>query len=103
MSDADQMREGLEAAVRAAKLALFVIRKQGVMPNSSWESGLNGDLKTAEDALAHAGSEVRRAHKVMTPEEYQTMTIQGWHEVCRDVDGFGGTGVRFLPQPDDLQ
>jgi hypothetical protein len=50
--DGEQTRKGLEAAIRAAKLALFVIRKQGVMPNSSWESGFNSDLKTAEDALA---------------------------------------------------
>jgi hypothetical protein len=44
--------KGLEAAIRAAKLALFVINKQGVMPNSSWESGFNADLKIAEDAKA---------------------------------------------------
>ncbi len=43
---------GLEAAIRAAKLALFVIRKQGVMPNSSWESGFDADMKTAEETLA---------------------------------------------------
>ena len=38
----------------------------------------------------------RKAHKVMTPEEYAAMPIVGWHEVCRDVDGFGGVGVRYL-------
>ena len=38
----------------------------------------------------------RRAHKVMTPEEYAALPIIGWHEVCRDVDGFGGTGIRYL-------
>jgi len=38
---------GLEAAIRAANLALFVIRKEGVMPNSSWETGFNGDMETA--------------------------------------------------------
>lgn len=48
----DRLRTGLEAAIRAAKLALFVIRKQGVMPNSSWESGFESDKKMAEDALA---------------------------------------------------
>lgn len=37
-----------------------------------------------------------RAHKVMTPEEYAAMPLSGWHEVCRDVDGFGGTDIRFL-------
>jgi len=37
-----------------------------------------------------------KAHKVMTPEEYAAMPIVGWHEVCRDFDGFGGVGVRFL-------
>jgi hypothetical protein len=52
MSDIEQARKGLEAAIRAAKLALFVIRKQGVMPNSSWSTGFDSDLKTAEDALA---------------------------------------------------
>lgn len=38
----------------------------------------------------------RKPHKVMTPEEYAAMPIIGWHEVCRDVDGFGGVGIRFL-------
>ena len=38
----------------------------------------------------------RKAHKVMTPEEYAAMPIIGWHEVCRDVDGFGGVGIRYL-------
>lgn len=37
-----------------------------------------------------------RAHKTMTPEEYAAMPIVGWHMVCRDYDGFGGTGVRFI-------
>jgi len=37
-----------------------------------------------------------KAHKVMTPEEYAAMPIVGWHEVCRDYDGCGGVGVRFL-------
>lgn len=35
------------------------------------------------------------AHKVMTPEEYAATPLQGWHEVCRDVDGFGGVGIRY--------
>lgn len=52
MRDIEQARAGLEAAIRAAKLALFVIRKQGIMPNHSWESGFERDLKTAEDAMA---------------------------------------------------
>jgi hypothetical protein len=46
------VRPGLEAAIRAAELALFVIRKQNVMPNSSWESGFNSDLAQAKAALA---------------------------------------------------
>lgn len=37
-----------------------------------------------------------RAHKTMTPDEYAAMPIVGWHYVCRDYDGFGGTGVRFI-------
>jgi hypothetical protein len=39
---------------------------------------------------------MREAHKVMTPAEYAAMVIVGWHEVCRNVDGCGGVGVRFL-------
>ena len=50
--DNEQTRQGLKAAIRAANLALFVIRKQGIMPNSSWEAGFTRDIKTAEDALA---------------------------------------------------
>lgn len=46
------LRGGLTAAIRAANLALFVIRKQGIMPNSSWEAGFNSDLAKAEAARA---------------------------------------------------
>lgn len=38
----------------------------------------------------------RRAHKVMTAFEYISTPIVGWHEVCRNVDGFEGVGVRYL-------
>lgn len=37
-----------------------------------------------------------KAHKTMTPEEYASMPIVGWHAVCRNYDGFGGVGVRFM-------
>jgi hypothetical protein len=48
----EALEAGLSAAVRAANLALFVIRKKGVMPNDSWETGFEGDMKTARAALA---------------------------------------------------
>ena len=38
----------------------------------------------------------RKPHKVMTTEEYSATPIIGWHEVCRNVDGFGGVGIRYL-------
>ena len=38
----------------------------------------------------------KEPHKVMTPEEYAATPIQGWHEVCRNVDGYGGVGIRYL-------
>ncbi len=43
----DRLRAGLDAAIRAANLALFVIRKQGVMPNSSWQAGFEKDMGDA--------------------------------------------------------
>ena len=46
--------------------------------------------------LAHR---YRTAYRTMTVEEYNAMPVIGWHEVCRDVDGFGGVGVRYLEQP----
>lgn len=49
-AEIELLRDGLTAAIRAAKLALFVINKQGVMPNSSWESGFKDDLAKAEAA-----------------------------------------------------
>lgn len=41
-----------------------------------------------------------KAHKVMTPEEYAALPLVGWHMVCRDFDGFGGVGIRFLGMPE---
>ena len=38
----------------------------------------------------------RKPHRTMTQAEYAAMEIDGWHEVCRNVDGFGGVGVRFV-------
>lgn len=49
--DNKRLREALTVAIRAADLALFVIRKQGVMPNSSWEAGFESDMKVARAAL----------------------------------------------------
>lgn len=57
-ADLKVAREALSGAVRAAKLALFVIKKQGVMPNGSWERGFENDLAPAEAALSSiAGAE----------------------------------------------
>jgi hypothetical protein len=49
-AEIDKLRVGLDAAIRAAKLAIFVIRKQGVMPNSSWQAGFEQDLAIATEA-----------------------------------------------------
>lgn len=47
-----QTEDGLRAAIRAAQLALFVIEKQGLMPNASWQAGFYSDVAKAEEALA---------------------------------------------------
>jgi hypothetical protein len=47
-----KLKEALRAASRAADLALFVIRKQGVMPNASWHHGFEKDMAVARAALA---------------------------------------------------
>jgi hypothetical protein len=46
-----EIMDALKAVSRAAELALFVIRKQGVMPNSSWEAGFNKDTAPARVIL----------------------------------------------------
>jgi hypothetical protein len=56
---------------------------------------LERDVKRASERVAE-WEHGRKAHKVMTPEEYAAMPIIGWHEVCRNVDGFGAIGIRFL-------
>jgi hypothetical protein len=47
----------LKAAIRAANLALFVIRKQGVMPNESWADGFKKDMEKAEGTFAQLKGE----------------------------------------------
>jgi hypothetical protein len=49
-----------------------------------------------DDVRAASAKREFKAHKVMTQEEYMAMPIIGWHEVYRDIDGFGGVGVRFI-------
>lgn len=48
----ERLRSGLDAAIRSANLALFVIRKQGIMPNSSWQAGFEKDMAVATAARA---------------------------------------------------
>lgn len=45
------LRDGLKHAIRAAKLALFVVNKHCAMPNGSWKTGFDDDLRRAEVAL----------------------------------------------------
>ena len=52
MAQNAKLKEALRAASRAADLALFVIRKQGVMPNDSWQRGFEKDMAVARAALA---------------------------------------------------
>lgn len=53
------------------------------------------------EGVVETATQANSAHKVMTAEEYAAMPLQGWHEVCRNVDGFGGVGVRFLTHGGD--
>ncbi|WP_099863775.1 hypothetical protein [Pararhizobium haloflavum] len=46
----ESAERALRASMRAAELAIFVVRKQGVMPNSSWSAGFKKDM---DAALAH--------------------------------------------------
>ena len=67
----------------------------------AWNGGSKdaamAEAKARDDAVISAKQKFK-AHKVMTPEEYAAMPIVGWHEVCRDYDGFGGVGIRFLSE-----
>lgn len=49
----ERLKTALDAGIRAAELALFVIRKQGVMPNSSWQGGFEKDLAAARAGRAN--------------------------------------------------
>lgn len=55
MGDAERLRGGLEAAVRAAKLAVFIMGKHGTPMNDSWRAGFDRDLMAAEAAMAPVG------------------------------------------------
>lgn len=61
----------------------------------SLAAGEAAELSAALSSAPAPAQEVR-PHKTMTPEEYAAFAIKGWHYVCKDVDGFGGVGVRFI-------
>ena len=54
----DKLLEALKVAGRVLENALFVIRKQGVMPNSSWEGGFIGDQRRIKAALTAKETEI---------------------------------------------
>lgn len=61
------------------------------------------DLKDGTPGKAFAEvSDSRVPHKVLTPEEYNNMALKGWHEVCKNVDGFGAVGIRFLSETHEI-
>lgn len=37
-----------------------------------------------------------KADRVMTAEEYARIPLVGWHMVCRDFDGHGSVGIKYL-------
>lgn len=76
--------EGLKAAIRAAKLALFLMRKRGVIPNASWESGFNRDLEIAENALSASPA--------------TTTASDGWVMVPREpTPDMANAGDEYMP------
>jgi hypothetical protein len=106
MTQPENQAEALKAAIRAAKLALFVIRKQGVMPNSSWESGFNSDLATAEAALASlpeapavpVGERIQQRISVfreMRPEPDETW--ESWYLAAFDMLGAEVAALQSSP------
>ena len=41
-----------------------------------------------------------KPHKIMTPEEYSALKIEGWHQVYKDYDGFGAVAICYVtPTP----
>jgi hypothetical protein len=50
-AEIERLRGALEGSVRAAELALFVVRKEGVMPRGNWEKGFTRDLGPALSIL----------------------------------------------------
>jgi len=38
---------------------------------------------------------VNTAEKIMTKEEYENLYIIGWHEVNKNIDGFGNYGIKY--------
>lgn len=71
---------------------------------TTYEDAIRHSMKSgAEAAKASTDNRMRialakqefKADRVMTKEEYDAMPLIGWHEVCKDFDGFGNVGVRF--------
>lgn len=95
--DIERLRAGLEAAIRAAKLALFVVKKQNVMPNSSWEGGFEKDLAIAQAALEAALQPAVGGGWKMVPveptEEMQIAGFQAWEATCFRSDVSQGDDI----------
>ena len=58
-AEIERLRGALKCGIRAAKLALFVINKNNVMPNHSWETGFKDDLAEACAGLDQETSDDR--------------------------------------------
>ncbi len=65
----------------------------------AWNGGsIEAAMAEAQDREQRTILENQRfkADRVMTPEEYASIPLVGWHMVCRDFDGFGGVGIKYI-------
>lgn len=87
----------IEVALKAIGVPVTVPKRDTMViaDYQYWIDLYKPEVTIVEQNLVN-GTPPCKAHKVMTAEEYAAMPIKGWHEVCRDIDGFSGVGIRFL-------
>lgn len=86
---ADDMTDDMYAAIKK-------LQQEKSLLYSQFEN-CHKEIRRLRDELMRysASHDERSAHKVMTPEEYASLNLKGWHSVCHDIDGFGNVGIRY--------
>jgi hypothetical protein len=106
IADLEQRLEMARAALDRARTELISMATMATLriqelghsvdpPSKTYSQPVRAIDKALAQIAAPLAPSERKPHLIMTRDEYDKFTLQGWHEVCHNYES-GNTAVRYL-------